>query len=98
MKSRNNSVKSFNGFKRKNDSIFYDICINAIDKSNVNYYNKKDYIKEITALKTKHLNQNKKKQKNFHKKYFKKAMRLRSRTLDDILTERNIKKNKKKKK
>ena len=47
MKSRNNSVKSFNGFKRKNDSIFYDICINAIDKSNENIYHKKDYIKEI---------------------------------------------------
>ena len=98
MKSRNYSMKSLNGFKRKNDSIFYDICINAIDKSNVNLYNKKDYIKEITALKTRHLNQNKKKQKNFHKKYFKKAMILRSRTLDDILTERNIKKKQEKEK
>ena len=50
MKSRNYSMKSLNGFKRKNDSIFYDICINAIDKSNANLYNKKDYIKEITSL------------------------------------------------
>ena len=63
MKSRNYSMKSLNGFKRKNDSIFYDICINAIDKSNANLYNKKDYIKEITALKTKYLNQNKKNRK-----------------------------------
>ena len=63
MKSRNYSMKSLNGFKRKNDSIFYDICINAIDKSNANLYNKKDYIKEITALKTKFLNKNKKNRK-----------------------------------
>ena len=91
MKSRNNSVKSFNGFKRKNDSIFYDICINAIDKSNENIYHKKDYIKEITALKTKFLNKNKKNNKNFHKKGFKKTMLLGRTTFEDILTEHKIK-------
>ena len=91
MKSRNNSVKSFNGFKRKNDSIFYDICINAIDKSNENIYHKKDYIKEITALKTKFLNKNQKKNKNFHKKGFKKTMLLGRTTFEDILTEHKIK-------
>ena len=91
MKSRNNSVKSFNGFKRKNDSIFYDICINAIDKSNENIYHKKDYIKEITALKTKFINKNQKNNKNYHKKIFKKTMLLGRTTFDDILTEHKIK-------
>ena len=91
MKIRNNSVKNFNLLKRKNDSIFYDICINAVDKSNVNLYNKKDYIKEISSLKIKFLNQNKKKENTFRKKYFKKAMLLGHTPLDEILTERKIK-------
>ena len=78
MKSRNNSVKSFNGFKRKNDSIFYDICINAIDKSNENIYHKKDYIKEITALKTKFLNKNQKKKQKFSQKGFQKNNVIRA--------------------
>ena len=59
MKNRNNSVKVFNGFKKINQSIFYDICINAIDKSNENIYNKKNYIKKIKILKTDCLNENK---------------------------------------
>jgi len=91
MKSRNNSVKSFNGFKRKNDSIFYDICINAINKSNENLYQKKDYIKEIKALKTNFLNKNQKNKRILGKKYFKKTMLLGRTTFDDILTEHKIK-------
>ena len=91
MKSRNNSVRSFNGFKRKNDTIFYDICINAIDKSNEILYNKKDYIKEIIRLKINYINKNQKNKKNLNKKFFKKTMLSTSKTLDDILTEHKIK-------
>ena len=91
MNSRINSVKSFRGFKRKNDSIFYDICINAVDKSSENIYNKKDYIKEITALKKKFLIQNKKNEGSFSRRGFKKIKLLQRTSLDDILTERKIK-------
>ena len=91
MNSRINSVKCFRGFKRKNDSIFYDICINAVDKSSENIYNKKDYIKEITALKKKFLIQNKKNEGSFSRRGFKKIKLLQRTSLDDILTERKIK-------
>ena len=91
MNSRINSVKCFRGFKRKNDSIFYDICINAVDKSSENIYNKKDYIKEITALKKKFLIQNKKNEGSFSRRGFKKIKLLQRTSLDDILTEHKIK-------
>ena len=91
MNSRINSVKCFRGFKRKNDSIFYDICINAVDKSSENIYNKKDYIKEITALKKKFLIQNKKNEGSFSRRGFKKIKLLQRTSLDDILTESKIK-------
>ena len=91
MNSRINSVKCFRGFKRKNDSIFYDICINADEKSSENIYNEKDYIKEITALKKKFLIQNKKNEGSFSRRGFKKIKLLQRTSLDDILTERKIK-------
>ena len=92
--NRNNSMK-ISRFKRKNDSIFYDICIKAIDKSDDDLYNKKDYIKEIKSLKVKFLKKIKKnKKKIFEKKNtFEKTMIMGRTTFDELLNKHRIKEN-----
>ena len=88
MKSKNNSMKILNGFKRDNHSIFYDICMNAKNKSSENIYKKKDYIKEIEVLKKNYINKNERNKKKFEKKRtFEKKILLRRTTFDEILND-----------
>ena len=84
-----NSMKDFNAFKRKNQSIFYDICLKTIKNSNNNTLsNKEEYIKEIKALKTNYLIKNKRNKRIIEKKpQFTKTIIFSHITIDDLLKE-----------
>ena len=92
-----NSMKNFESFKRKNQSIFYDICLKIIKKSNDNLPNKNEYINQITTLKTNYLNKTKRRKKLSERKYpFQKTILLSHRSIDDILKETKFKEKMKK--
>lgn len=77
-----NSMKNFESFKRKNQSIFYDICLKIIKKSNDNLPNKNEYINQITTLKTNYLNKTKRRKKLSERKYpFQKTILLSHRKI-----------------
>jgi len=45
--SLSNSMKNFDVFKQRNKSIFYDICIKAVDKNKDKLINQEECLKEI---------------------------------------------------
>ena len=92
-----NSMKDFNAFKRKNQSVFYDICLKAIKRNNDKLLHKDDYIKQIKILKLNYLNKNNKNKKKNEKKIpFTKTVMFSHMTIDDILKESKKKVNLKK--
>ena len=92
-----NSMKDLNAFKRKNQSVFYDICLKAIKTNNDNLSNKEDYIKQINSLKLNYLNKRKNhRKKNEKKSPFTKTLIFSHLTIDDILKKSKKKDNLKK--
>ena len=88
-----NSIKDFEAFKPKNQSLLYDICINIIHKNNNNILNKDEYIKQIKTLRTIDLNKSKKKIKLKEKRNpYKKSKTLlpNSKSIDELLKESKL--------
>ena len=88
--SLSNSMKNFDVFKQRNKSIFYDICIKAVDKNKDKLINQEECLKEIKLLKTIYLNKNKNKrnkQRPEKRHHFTRTILLSHKSIDDILKE-----------
>ena len=72
-------------FKPKNKSIFYDICINIINKNQDKISNKEQCINEITTLKKINLSKTKRNICNQKKLHFDKTLLLKRKTFDELL-------------
>ena len=87
-----NSIKDFEAFKPKNQSLLYDICLKIIHKNNNDILHKDEYIKQIKSLKTIHLNKSKKKIKLIGKRNpEQKTLLQSSKSIDEILKESKLK-------
>ena len=88
-----NSIKNFETFKPKNESLLYDICLKIIHKNNNNILNKDEYVNQIKSLKSIYLNKSKKRIKFRQKRNpIQRTLLRNSKSLDEIIKESKLNK------